>query len=669
MRGRVLANSVLAPISHSIKPRTQQAYSHLIRPSSTLATLEHQPSASDPSSSRSTPFYDLSDSLSYEQRVGLRDLINAVETNPSPHHIWANYVHVVALLGSQTLPVEIHQQVLRRCSPPKEYIKEWISKKMADKGDRVRIKKPTFESRFRTVITNIRNSGFQPSLDDYNYVLQQLAVTAHYRGVFNVYEEIKRSGQTPNQTTYAACFQAMAYRLTLPIHPRTKQVLVPQMQTMFKLYMSEMRHFKIPMSAACLDFGLRVLKYTLDSEGFESIMRSGYGIDLSNPDRVALEYQDTASKDQKPEMLLAPFPFTTTALNTTIDMLGILGNVSKMVQAFEVLTQPLPQANQHFFNTFESDEDDDFGVSVDVSSPSRIPPPYAEPNTTTYNILLRHICAAGHATFARHYLVQAMRLDGLAAWNLQRTVDFTLKKQRPLNSIAAPHFAVNRNMFLTVMGETNRDKNLGLLKWLSTKFPRILKRQRDSLKHYKDLRQRLLNAGVQLPSTTMAHRRPPVPPVLDVDIEASPEVPQTKPFNLNLHINILERNVYELQGFERRLEAVLGRTSQRTKERLGRRVWEGKNVYLATQGVRTTVSKDRWRQIVNFKPRTDGEEQASAEEENDEDEDRPRREFNTSRRRYSSTRRTMSTFASIFYPNLRPLVSPTPVLTHRNSEP
>jgi hypothetical protein len=45
---------------------------------------------------------------------------------------------------------------------------------------------------------------------------------------------------------------------------------------------------------------------------------------------------------------LVPFPFTTTALNTAIDILGRLGDIPKRIQAFEVLTQPLPHANETF---------------------------------------------------------------------------------------------------------------------------------------------------------------------------------------------------------------------------------------------------------------------------------------------------------------------------------
>jgi len=656
MRGRALANSVFAPI----KSRTKSSYSHHIRPSSTLAVSDHVSALVLPTNP------DFTDSLTYEQKASIRELLEAVQTHHSPHHIWAHYTNLVSLLGNRQLPVEIHQQVLRRCSPPKEYIRSWIVKKMAAKGNNVKIKSPTFEPRFRILMTNIRNLGVQPSLDDYNYVLQQLAASAHYKGASNVYEEMKRVGHVPDQTTYAACLQAMAYRLSLPIHPKTKPDLVARMQRLFKGYMADMRQFKVPMSAASLDFSLRILKGTLDTEGFESIMRSGYGIDLSNPDRVALEYEDPTSKTQNIDLLPAPFPFTTTVLNTTIDMLGILGNVTKMVQTFEVLTQPLPQANQHFFNSFESDEDDDYGVSIDVPSSSRVPPPSAVPNTTTYCILLRHLCALGHATFARHYINQALRLDHEASWALKRAVEYNVNRNLPLDTVSSPRFTMNRNMFLTVMGETNKDKNLGLMKWLSTKIYRIIKRQKGSLERYQKLREQLLEAQVDLPPPPPPPRRPRVIPALDVDLQnhTTPEVetPKVKPFNLNLHIDILQRNVSELERFQSRLEFLVGRTSQRVKERLGRRVWQSRDIYLATEGERKVVSKEQWREMVNFRPRSDGEVNEEHKTSLEESEEEQKPNFNTSRRKYLSTRRMMSTFASIFFPTSQPLIPPSPTL-------
>ena len=95
--------------------------------------------------------------------------------------------------------------------------------------------------------------------------------------------------------------------------------------------------------------------------------------------------------------------------------------------------------------------------------------------------------------------------------------------------------------------------------------------------------------------------------MFDLDLEDStpPETPQIKYFNLNLHIRILTRNLFEIKDFARRLEFVLGRTTERVKDRLGRRIWAGKDIYLSTEARRLNQSRDSWRTIVNFQPRRD----------------------------------------------------------------
>jgi hypothetical protein len=463
------------------------------------------------------------------------------------------------------------------------------------------------EARFKAIMRNIRISGVQPSLDDYHFVLEQFAAVGHFVGSNHVFHELKRVGHQPSHKTFGLCLQSIARRLTLPILKNQRLTLPMQAREMFNKYMVDMRDHNVPLTPINLDMMLRILKETLDLESFESLMRWGYGIDLSNPDRIALEY--TTRTDGEP---LTPFPFTTTALNTTIDMLGRSGNVSKLVQAFEVLTQPLPGANQHSFNTFE--EDDDFGVSCDVSPSAKFPPPHASPNTSTYNMLLRHICRAGHSILARHYIIQAIYLDIQTEKMLRHAVCKWDKKKekvvlRPIDKVPAPHFSINRLLLLSAMGEGNVDKDLGLLRWLYTKLPFIIRKKTKDLEQYTSL----LDDANQ--SSTDGNRFPPpspssnftTPDLFDLNLEDStpPETPQVKYFNINLHIRILTRNLFEIKDFARRLEFVLGRTSERVKDRLGRRIWAGKDIYLSTEARRLNQTRDSWRSIVNYQPRRD----------------------------------------------------------------
>jgi hypothetical protein len=51
------------------------------------------------------------------------------------------------------------------------------------------------------------------------------------------------------------------------------------------------------------------------------------------------------------------------------------------------------------------------------------------------------------------------------------------------------------------------------------------------------------------------------------------------------------------------VQAALGRIVDRIKERLGRRVWSGKDVWLADERERMAVTKEFWKEAVNFTAR------------------------------------------------------------------
>jgi hypothetical protein len=372
-----------------------------------------------------------------------------------------------------------------------------------------------------------------------------------------------------------------------------------------------MQSLKIPYTVTTLDLTLRILKETLDQTGFHSLMRWAYGIDLDNPDRIALEYADTYYKQPVDGVPVhRPFLFTTAALNTTIDILGRLGDVSKLVQAFEVLTQPLTPAGQQYFHSFEAGEDDDFGVRADSASSSSIPElPWAPPNTTTYCMLLRHVCRLGHPILARHYLNQAIALNRETSASLKKKC-WRVKGHR-LNTILAPHFALCRSMLTPVLGESNRDKNRLLMHWLSTKIPAMLRLMKKDVAYF-ELKRGPLSDSDSIPGISNIMSRTE----LDFDnAEARPQQPPLKYFNVNLHIEILKRNILDIEDFSKRLEFVLGRTTQRVKERLGRRVWQGKDIFFrdSPKG-RVATTKENWKEVVNFQPRKDDYVEVSQED-------------------------------------------------------
>ncbi|KAK7061559.1 hypothetical protein R3P38DRAFT_662126 [Favolaschia claudopus] len=553
-------------------------------------------------------------------------LLESLDKNGNPSRVWANYTNLLTYLGYEQLPIEIHQQVLRKCTPSSRLLRASATRRLF-LGNVPRLPH-IYEGRLQAVVRNIRATGTQPTLDDYNFVLEQFAAVGHHVGAMQVYGELSSVGVVPRTKTFGLCLQAIAHRLTLPVKRNDKPRLIASTRRMVSDLVNAMKTFNIPFTSVNLDLTMRIMKETTDMQGFESLMKWGYGIDLANPDCPPLEYLASSDGAQTP----APQAFSTAALNTTIDTLGRLGNISKIVQAFEVLTTPLPRASSSRYQ--EDDDDDDFGFTPDLTA--RFKPPSASPNTTTYNLLIRHVSRAGNAALARHYLLQAMELDRQTMFRLKHDLG-----NMPLEEVPAPHFAINRGTLLSVFGESNRDKNLGLMRWLQSKFYRILKKKQNEhqfFKRFRVARQRKRLWPYEEPSTSTApiplrsilearaapaptaapRRRPRFMTVMerwaaprgvgevfnvDVDDESLPPPTPLKTFDLDLHIRVLERDIVEIEALRVHVENIFARTTYRLKERLGRRVWQGRDIYLSTDGNRRRrVSMQQWETIANVRP-------------------------------------------------------------------
>ncbi|XP_006459871.1 hypothetical protein AGABI2DRAFT_68000, partial [Agaricus bisporus var. bisporus H97] len=348
----------------------------------------------------STLAFDSTSQLDSLQLTRIQDLRSALFKGGAPSRIWAHYTNILNYFNYDVLPLELHQQVLRQCSPPVRSVRLSDAKRLAQ-GKRLE-HRHLHEGRFQAIISNIRALGCTPSLDDYHFILEHFAAVGYHVGCHQVYQEIIHLGLTPQTKTFGLCLQAIAHRLTLPTFEVFRMRLVAQTRKALDDLMSDMRRFNVPFTTANLDLALRIFKETVDEEGLNKLVKWTYGIDLDNPDCSPLDLLENQTTS-------SPQPFSTHALNTIIDTLGRFGDISKVVQAFEVLSQPLPQAKQYRFSSF--DDEDDFGVPVHVPPPSNLSLPYALPNTTTYSMLLRHISRARHSTLARHYLVQAFKLD------------------------------------------------------------------------------------------------------------------------------------------------------------------------------------------------------------------------------------------------------------------
>lgn len=550
---------------------------------------------------------------------------------PSHERVWGIYMDLLHTVGARHIPLETHGRVLRCCTPSTEELRVSTALRLRARRDASGPK--LLEDRLDTVIRNIEAAGHTPVLEDYHVILAHFAAVGQHEGAVQVYKELVERKFEPQPKTYGLILQAVAHRLTLPCAPSQKPRYVRQATAVCRDILTEMWGRGVSVSSANLDLAMRILKESVDEEAFAHFMRVGYAIDLDYPDRSpvqVLERQAALAADADGVTVRGvsePQPFSTAALNTTIEILGRFGNISKLVQTFEVLTQPLPlQANQHFSHAFD-EEDDDFGIANPASTPA-YRAPHAAPNTTTYNLLIKHISRAGHASLARHYLQEAFRRDRVAD-RANRSNMWCLSEGVP-----APHFAINKGTILPVFGLANREKDIVLMRWVSWVARQTLRRKETDIAYYSGIAKQLA-AGQPAPEKCAAYpivgpspQEPPtsapsaaaskattsedeVAAVFAVDLDA-PLVPPptpTKVLDLSFHIQLLQRDRDQLASFCQDIDDIIARTAQRVKERLGRRVWAGKSVFFLHNGQRELISRPTWSEIVHFKTAEPSEEQ------------------------------------------------------------
>ena len=589
-----------------------------------------------------------------------RDLLSSLERGDSnPSRPWSQYVDLLNYMGLERLPLEVHQLVLRKCVPSARVLRA------ASKREGRTLLYPhtphIYEDRLQTVMRNIRSAGWQANLDDYHFVLEQFAAVGHYIGSRGVLQEMAFVGVQPSAKAYRLCLQALAFRLALPCSEERRPTVIEETTKMAREVIRDMRSRDLPLEAVDTDLAIRIFRETVDQKGFAELIKFSYGIDLAYPDRLPLEVVErpSASNPETSEELDPRLhrlqPLSTPALNVVIDVLGRAGRISKMVQAFEVLTQPLPKPYQSPPSLFDEDEDD-FSLNPPSVPDPIYPLPSAPPNSTTFQLLIKHVSRAGHAIFARHYLVYALRFD--------RDEDRRIKRgfcTVPVDEIAPPRVAVNRNMFLPVLGLCNRRRRIELMSWTLRMIRRTLRRKRKDLFWYTFRRatlygQEMSPSVVDIPSSTdpssdgglfqgpsestssasslldtsvvspaeiptaasaistSDFNSSPAPSAADpshresglsvLDSDLDPDRPRLAPlpriFNIDAHIFHLQRDIQQLEQLDSIVETAFGRLIDRMKERLGRRVWSGKDVWIADEQERVPVTKKFWKGAVNF---------------------------------------------------------------------
>ncbi|KAI0728733.1 hypothetical protein C8Q72DRAFT_875633 [Fomitopsis betulina] len=541
--------------------------------------------------------------------------------HPDPSRVWGLYLEILNGRRYDDLPLEDHQAVLRTCTYPAHEHRVSSAKRFPRQ---MRLEGHKHESRFQIIIRNIRLAGFTPTLDDYHFVLEQFAAVGYFRGSGQIMQEITKMGLPKTSRTYGLCMQALCHRLSLPCDPNAREALVEEATRCCMLYQADMRTQGIPFTSVNTDLVMRLLKETADLKSYERLLKVVYGVDLSFPDRPPLELWDRETA--------LTLPFSTAALTTTIDFLGRSGEISKMVQAFEVLTTPLPTSSVTTSPAYDDDDEEDIGVSNPQVAPWQ--PPHAMPNTTTYHFLLKWLAHA--------------RKDHLAI-KAEKDTDWELRKaitRRPRFELVAPQIAVNRSLLLAAFGLANREKNLEHMRWTLYKTGQAIRRKKRHIRYYEhrirwwqlsdmaaaeaaakasetteaadpapsresstssESRSSAVFSSYFTPSSAseeVAEKTVHVPqtPYFDADLTASaPSSLPHKPFDIERHLRIMRIDLQQLEGLEERIADGLGRATQRVKEKLGRRVWAARDIYMRHLGMRVILTKEEWEAKARFR--------------------------------------------------------------------
>lgn len=557
------------------------------------------------------------------QGIRLDELLQDLDgDSPDPTRVWRSYRKLLTVELPANVPLEIHQRVLRSCSPSPKQMRAILADQLKA---RTRPNTPhQFETRYQSIIHNMQAAGYTPDIEDFYYILEQFASVGHHVGSRRVVSEMEELGIVKAPKLYALILESLCRALTLPLWHENRPQFLKEVSTAAQDLLDEMWKADIPVSPMCVDLSVRVFKETLDMDGLEKVLKVVYGIDLAYPDRPPVEFWDEGrSKPAEGDFvspLSGPQPFSTAALNTTLDILGRLGEVSKMVQLFEVVTNPLPQVSSQVPSSSFDDDDDDFGVNSPAVAPFTLP--HALPNTTTFYTLIRWLVEMDHPILVRHYCLQAYHLDRALDARIRRLITRKTNRVR-MEDLNAPRMSMNRNILQAVVSIANRNKNrnLELLRWISYRIERVLKNKRNDIQFYTKYKELLAAGHLESASSTedevtdslssdssssesLPHSGEAQPiAAFHLDPVKNPSFvpsPKDKPLDLDLHLTLLQRDIDEILPLQKHCLEILGRNTQRLKERLGRRVWGDKDVYLRVPDGRKRVSKVHWSSLVNF---------------------------------------------------------------------
>jgi len=483
--------------------------------------------------------------------------------------VYERYISGVDHVGAQAFPLETHQAVLRACTPQLGDIRAYTAQLLQKRKTTWHRLNHPYEYRFRRILKNIADAGFTPSREDFRFVMSQFAAVGHYTGIRECMDRMEGVGLELDRGTFELLLQAIAHRASLPASALARSAIVRRLVAVATQVLREMNDRQIPPSPKSLDLSLRILSEVYDLEGLTRLLRVGYGVDLNyldSPPMNAISAPSTSAGK--------PSSFSTTTLNSLMETLGRWGQISKMVYAFETLTKPLPAPakTDDKFEDEDEDEDDFSPIQQEWK------PPFAEPNTTTFNTLIKYCVIHKQPVLARHYASQLMHEELMSTYWLWRKLKVT-----PANEVAAPRLAVTTATLRPIHGLASRTNNVWLMKWVIRACRLSMRRKWRAYARYNYMMSKFPSPPSSPPSRSKS--------------------PPSRTFNVVTHIWLLRSELTKLFHLRWISRKRLWGLIEKKKSWLGRRIWNSKDVYMADKGARVKIEPEVWKGVVNFRER------------------------------------------------------------------
>ncbi|CAE6522534.1 unnamed protein product [Rhizoctonia solani] len=517
-----------------------------------------------------------------------------LQPSSSINAIYDAYLRLMNNTFHLPLPRTMHQVVLRRCVFPVHKI---VLPDFSLQPDQFVVRQ---ETRLREVIFQMRADGSEPTLADYHFVLEQMAAMGHQRGAYNVYLEIIKTGHKVTERTIALTLLALVRRHKMRIYDDHVSSVAAESYGIAERLIGDLltlqQDLTEPISPMCLDLACRAFKVTGSLDKFMTMLKIGYGVDISQPDHLPLEFVERVQAMQKattdkgskaPLFPVSEMPkFSTHTLNTTLDMLGRSGKPLQMVSAFEVLTNPLPpntRRDSYQYDTWEDDEPEKDSNLASNSPRNWLARyvPSAMPNTASLGFVIKHTVDFAKFDLCKHYLLLAIHLDRVCDYNLRQQLRTVLRARRehaaatqlesrskpklpPSSNDALPYMdppidiprvAVSYEMFTKVWGLANQKAHMRSLRGLVRTVRRVIRRKRNDIHVYNMVLKAVpslaapVSAQAQFDNELEELVDGEIPVWIQNMLDERNRPSRRRQFSLAAHVAMLEEETEKLENF------------------------------------------------------------------------------------------------------------------------